>query len=222
MGSSEALTKTQTDRAAILARLTEHEATRAQLLESDDLDAIDKLDQEISADRHRLAIIDQRLKVISRNVRRGQHNQREAERAAAIKKIAAKLEKRNALVIELEAGLKNVVALYDRINDEKSLRAAWPFGVPEHFSWGIYDFNRELLRALRDDAGGFHVIPAPVNAILGSKNGTGGYTEVLRPSGPTGLVGQFEAKAKHILESLQKLNIHPPEPVADNETVEAA
>ena len=154
--------------------------------------------------------------------RREQHDQREAERAAAIKKIAAKLQKRNALVIQLEAGLKNVVALYDQINDEKLLRSTWPFGLPEHFSWGIYDFSRELLRALRDDAGGYHLIPGPVNAVLGSRYGTGGFTEVLPPRGPAGLSGQFEANSKYILESLQKLNIHPPEPVADNETVEAA
>ena len=157
-----------------------------------------------------------------RNVRREQHDLREAERAAAIKKIAAKLEKRNALVIELEATLKRVVELYDQTNDEKSLRSTWPFGLPERFSWGIYDFSRELLRALRDDAGGYYVIPAPVNAILGSKHGTGGYTEVLPPSGPTTLPVQFEANARHILKGLQGLNIHPPEPVADNETVEAA
>ncbi len=202
-------TKARSERAALAQKIARREAKRALQLETgDDLEAVDKLDHEIDADRRLLALIDQRLAVLDRSARKQERQHREDERTAAIKNIAPLLARRTELGIELETVLKRLVELHDQIIADKQIRAVWPFGFPDYFSFRIDDFGREILRRLRDN-GGYDLMPGPVRAALGHSSGTGGYTQVPSPSGPNDLPGKLAENAKHILSVLEKAQIHP-------------
>jgi hypothetical protein len=223
--SEAALTKARTERAAAAGKIAELEAKRAAELDGDgDVAQIDLIDQAIAAERRAIAILNQRAAAIERGLRQQAKQRREAERGAALKVIEAELAKRTELGAELQNTIKRVVELYEQIKDTKQLRATWPFGVPEFFSFTLDDFGREILRSMRDVAGGYDMLPAQVRGVLGySIGGGGGYTQVpaAGPSAPNDLPGKLAANAKYVVEVLRKVQIHPVEPEADNDAVAA-
>jgi hypothetical protein len=216
-GATDALTKARSERAAAAGRIVQLEAQRSAQLETDDIavDQIDQLDQAIAAERRAIAILDQRIAVIERDLARAARERREAERAAAIKIIAPELAKRTALAAELEASIKHIVALYTQIKNDQSLRSAWPFGS---LNWQPYDLSADSMKSLRNH--GYEMIPGNIRALIGhDTHGGEGFTQV-PPSGPPGprdLPGKIAAHGESILSSLRKADIHPPEPKAEND-----
>ena len=112
----------------------------------------------IEAEKRAITILDQRLVALARGERKQERQDRENDRAAAIKVITPLLDKRTELATELQDVLKRVVVLHDQINDTKQLRNAWPFATPERFPWQLYDLGAEILRTLRD-GGAYNVAP---------------------------------------------------------------
>jgi hypothetical protein len=170
---ADASTKTRTDRAAAERRMAALEAKRArQLVATDDIAAIDQIDMAIEAEKRAITILDQRLVALARGERKQARQDREADRTAALKVIVPLLDKRVALATELDQALKNVVALYDQINDTKQLRNVWPFATPEYFPWHVYDLGAEILRTLRD-CGGYSLLPAAVRQAIAQGGSSG-------------------------------------------------
>jgi hypothetical protein len=218
--SETPLSKTRTARAAAEARIAALVATReAELAGGGDVAKIDSTDQAIAAERRTVTILDQRLVALARGERKQARQDREADRTAALKAIVPLLDKRVALATELDHALKNVVALYDQINDTKQLRNAWPFSTPEHFPWQVYDLGVEILRAVRDH-GGYNLLPGPVRKAIAQ--GGSGFTQAPPdgPRAPDDLPGKIAANAAHIVKSLSTLNIHPGDE-ADNDAAAA-
>jgi hypothetical protein len=215
------MSKAQSDRAAAESRIARLEADRAAELGGDgDVSKIDQIDTAIAAERRAIAILDQRLVALARGERKQARLNREADRAAALKAIVPLLDKLVALATELDQALKNVVALYDQINDTKQLRNVWPFATPEYFPWHVYDLGAEILRTLRD-SGGYNLLPAAVRQAIAQ--GGSGFTQAPSdgPRAPDDLPGKVAANAAHIVKSLSTINIHPAEPEADNDAAAA-
>jgi hypothetical protein len=220
------MSKAQSDRAAAESRIARLEAGRAAELGGDgDVSKIDQIDTAIAAERRAIAILDQRLVALARGERKKARQDREADREAVLKVIEAALAKRTELGAELQNTIKRVVELYEQIKDTKQLRATWPFGLPEFFSFTLDDFGREILRSMRDITGGYDMLPAQVRAVLGYSigSGGGGFTQVpaAGPSAPNDLAGKLDANAKYVVDVLRKVQIHPVEPEADNDAVAA-
>jgi hypothetical protein len=216
--SEAALSKVRATRAAAETRIAALEAKRRAELDGDgDVSKIDSTDQAIAAERRTIAILDQRLVALARGERKRARQDREADRTAALRVIVPLLDKRVALATELDQALKNVVGLYDQINDTKQLRNAFPFATPEYFPWQVYDLGTEILRTLRD-CGGYNLLPAAVRQAIAQ--GGGGYTQAPPdgPRAPDDLPGKIAANAAHIVKSLSAINIHPVEPETDNAT----
>jgi hypothetical protein len=209
---TNASTKVRTDRAAAERRTAALETRRAkQLISSDDVAAIAQTDAAIAAEKHAIAILVEREAALARADRQQARKDREADRTAALKAIVPLLDKRVALATELDQALKNVVALYDQINDTKQLRNAFPFPTPERFPWHVYDLGADILRTLRD-CGGYNLLPAAVRQAIAQ--GGSGFTEAPSdgPRAPDDLPGKIAANNALILKSLSTLNIYPPEP----------
>jgi hypothetical protein len=219
--SETPLSKARSDRAAAERRISALVATReAELAGDGNVAKIDATDQAIAAERRTVTILDQRLVALARGERKKARQDREADRAIALGAIVPLLDKRVALATELDHALKNVVALYDQINDTKQLRNAWPFSTPEHFPWQVYDLGVEILRAVRDH-GGYNLLPGPVRQAIAQ--GGSGFTQAPPdgPRAPDDLPGKIAANAAHIVRSLSTINIHPAEPEADNDAAAA-
>ena len=88
---------------------------------------IDLLDVSIEAERRTVAIADQRIAVIERNLRREVAAQRKARRDVAIKTIAKRLAKRTALAADLQTAIGLVVEIAEQIADNDAIRKAWPY-----------------------------------------------------------------------------------------------
>jgi hypothetical protein len=215
--SETPLSKARTARAAAEARIAALVATReAELAHGGDVAKIDATDQAIAAERRTVTILDQRLVALARGERKKARQDRESDRTAALKAIVPLLDKRVALATELDQALKNVVGLYDQINDTKQLRNAWPFATPEYFPWQVYDLGTEILRTLRD-SGGYNLLPAAVRQAIAQ--GGSGFTQAPSnaPRAPDDLPGKIAANAAHIVKALGTLNIHPAEPETDSD-----
>ena len=210
---TNALNKTRTDRAAAERRIAALEAKRAkQLVSSDDVAAIAQTDTAIAAEKHAIAILDQRLVALTRGERKQERQDRENDRAAAIKVITPLLDKRTELATELQEVLKRVVVLHDQINDTKQLKNSWPFSTPDRFPWQLYDLGADILRSLRDQPTGYAMLPGAVRQAIAQ--GGSGFTQAPSdgPRGPDDLPGKVAANAALIVKSLSTMNIHPPEP----------
>ena len=83
--SEAALAKVQADRAAILARIAEHDAKRASHIETADIEDIDAADIKAAADRRALAILDQKIKVLEISLKQEAHDRRELAKRDAIR-----------------------------------------------------------------------------------------------------------------------------------------
>jgi hypothetical protein len=219
--SASPMSKAQSDRTAAERRIAALQAKRTAELDGDgDVSKIDSTDQAIAAERRTVTILDQRLVALARGERKQARLDREADRAAALKAIVPLLDQRVALATELDQELKNIVGLFEQINDTKQLRNAWPFSTPEHFPWQVYDLGVEILRAVRDH-GGYNLLPGPVRQAIAQ--GGSGFTQAPPdgPRAPDDLPGKIAANAAHIVRSLSTINIHPAEPEADNDAAAA-
>jgi hypothetical protein len=218
-----ALTKARTERTAAEGRIAELEAKRAAQLETDDIAAIDQTDIAIAAERRAIAICDQRIAVIERELRQQEKQRREGARTAAIKVIAGIFAKRTAKGARLEELLVELVTLANDIkNDEHTLRAAWPFDLPHWFTWQLYDFGRDVLVSLRracEVGTGSNWMPSDVRVAIGGWVGSSGFTEAPKPGprAPDDLPGKLAHNAQQILKTLCAVDIHPAEPLAKDD-----
>ena len=219
--SEAALAKVTADRAAILARIAEHDAKRAsELVETDDIAAIDAADLKVTADRRAVAILDQKIKVFERRLRQEAHDHLEAERGKAIKAISGIYGRRTAKGARVEELLGEMVAVIRDIKaDEDVCSDAWKLGgLPHWFTWRhdiVADLMPSIYYALGD------LLPSNVRAAISyhAFSGSPGFTEAPKsgPPAPRDVPGKLAANAKSVLESLRAVDIHPPELVADDE-----
>ena len=182
--SEAALAKVRAERAAAELRIADLEAKRAAELGGEcDLQAIDLLDASIAADRRTIAIADQRIAVIEKDLRRQAAARREARRTAAIGIIAKRLAKRTALAAELETAIARVVAIAEEIKDETAIKKAWPFPelLPSWFDWRFNDLGRQIMFTLRRVGGG--IVPNEVKQAIGWPDSGDGIARAL-PAGP--------------------------------------
>jgi len=212
--------KAESERARANARIAELERDRPTALLGDGgIEAVRAIDRQLEEQHRAITICNERLALIDADIRRRARERREEQRRASIKVIAAELAKRHDWATEMEAAVKRVVELHDLIVDDRALRGKWPFGLPEYFSWSpAYDFGRDVMRRLC--AVGYHMVPGPVRAAIGVETyGGTGETHAItsRPPSPRDLPGRVAANTKLILESLKMLDIHPAEPMADDE-----
>jgi hypothetical protein len=213
--------KVQTDRLAAERRIAALEAKRAkQLVAAVDIAAIDQTDAAIAAEKRAIVILDQRLAALARADRKLARKNREADRTAALAVIGPLLDQRTALATELEAALKRVVVLHDQIMDDKPLVGAWPFNLTDQhqFMFRFRDLGIEILRTLRDQPGGYAMLPGKVRAQLST--GGGGVTQVfVKSTVPDDLPGKVAHDGAHILSVLGTVNIHGAEPADDDDKV---
>ena len=225
--SEAALSKAQADRTALLARIAKHDADRtSQLIETDNVAAIDAADMAIAADRRAVLILDQRIAVIERDLRQQERDSCEVVRTAAIKNITRLYAARTGKGKELEAAITHVVTLAREIgSSDEAVRAAWPFAeaLPHYFSWR-YDITRDLMVVLYESLGDW--MPSNVRQAVGYHvhEGSSGFTQVAisGPPAPRDLPGKLARNAARTLETLRKVQISKPEPVADDDAEQAA
>jgi hypothetical protein len=224
LDSEASLTRARSERAAAETRVAEHQAKRASQLETDDIAAVDQIDMAIAAEKRAIAIIDQRIGVIERNIRREQNDRRDVQRAASLKVIGHRLAKRTAKGARLEELLGEMVAQINGIkHDEDTVRAAWPFNsvTPNYLNWR-HDVVRDFLEALRDI--GYEFLPAAVRQAIGYP-GSPGFTEASSANPvpiPRGIAARLAHNGYRLLESLRKVEINPPEPPAASNDAEVA
>ena len=118
-GHDKRIDKTRTDRAAAERRIAALEAKRARQLLESDIATVDETDAAIAAEKRAIAILVEREAALARADRKRARQDREADRAAAIKVIAPILDQRTAWATELQEALKRVVVLHDQINEHK-------------------------------------------------------------------------------------------------------
>ena len=224
--SEAALSKAQADRTALLARIAKRDADRAShLMETDDIAAIDSADMAIAADRRAVLILDQRIAVIERDLRQQARARIEAERSAALKTIAGIYAKRTAKGARLEELLVEMVAVIRDIKaDEDICRDVWKLGgLPPWFTWR-HDIVADLMPSMYDAIG--DLMPSNVRQAIGyhAHSGSAGFTEAPRAGlpAPRDVPGKLAANAKSVLDTLRKVDIHPPEPVADDDEARVA
>ena len=208
---TNALNKTRTDRAAAERRIAALEAKRARQLLESDIATVDETDAAIAAEKRAIAILVEREAALARADRKRARQDREADRAAALKVIAPILDQRTAWATELQEAIKRVVALHKLIDDKTQIRKAFPFATPDYFSFGLDNLGVEILRSMRDN-GGYDLLPGAVRQAIAQ--GGSGFTQVpaAGPRTPDDLPGKVAANAALIVKSLSTMNIHPPEP----------
>jgi hypothetical protein len=213
-----ALAKVRGDRMLAERRIAELEVGRASKLISDDIAVVERTDADIAAERRRIVICDQKIAALEAQLRRQGRNEREQRRVAAVKVIGGKLRKRQALAQEIEDTLGRLAGLYNELNDTKEIREAWPYPefLPAYFHWGCGSLSWETMRTLarlcRD------MLPGAVLEAIASSYAGNGIARVEAPSMAKGVAEVYASHSAHVLNTLAKVNIHPPgEDDADNE-----
>ena len=218
------LSKVQADRAAVLARIASYDADRAShLLDIDDVAAIDAADMANASDRRTVAIYDAKIAGLEADLRQQAHDRLEAARTASVKVITGIFARRTAKGKRLEELLSEAVALaHDIKNDENVAHHAWPFAdaLPEWFTWR-HDVGRDLMELLRDAFG--NLMPPAVRQHIPFRiHGGGGVTQAPlpadHPTEPRDFAGRLAYDAKNIIARLRTVNIHPADPLADDES----
>ena len=222
-GTSEAaLSKARAERAAAEMRIAGYQTRRqTELLQADSVADIDLIDQGIAAGQRTIRICDERIAVIERDLRQQERDSREVVRTAAIKNITRLYAARTGKGKELEAAITHVVTLAREIgSSDEAVRAAWPFAeaLPHYFSWR-YDITRDLMVVLYESLGDW--MPSNVRQAVGYHvhEGSSGFTQVAisGPPAPRDLPGKLARNAARTLETLRKVQISKPEPVADDD-----
>ena len=217
-----AAARARADRTAAEQRIADLQAKRAAELGGEcGLSEIDLLDVSIEAERRTMAIAGQRIAVIERSLRREAAARREARRDVAIKTIAKRLAKRTALAVELETAIARVVAIAEEIKDERPIKKAWPFPevLPQWFDWRFHDLGKQIMYSLRRTGG--DIMPDDMKQAIGWPDSGDGIARAL-PAGPrlpNDLPSVLSRNADHILDSLHKLEINPPDDDASTEAV---
>jgi hypothetical protein len=214
-----ALAKVRADRAQAERRIAELEAERqSKLLDSGDVAEIDQIDADIAAGRRSVAICGQRIAVLEAEERRHEREEREQRRGAAVKVIASKYRKRQAIAQQIEDTLAHVAELYNALNDTKEIRDAFPFAesLPHYFNWQCVALQWETVRTMGRAC--HHMFPAEVRNAIAASHAGDGVTRAAAPATARGVAEIYAAHAAHVLNTLAKLNVHPPgEDDADNE-----
>jgi hypothetical protein len=143
--------KTLDAAATAAATLAQLRAERQAVLLDADLETIEKHDAAVVAQERRIATLQEKLRLLTDEQRRERHEQREADREAAIKVIEKKLTLgREALASKLEAAIKDVGKYYFQLTGFPSpLLSDWPFPMPRGYRQiDINGINREVSLAL--------------------------------------------------------------------------
>jgi hypothetical protein len=214
-----ALDKASTARATAERRITELTAERdAALRGTGDVAAIDRIDGDIAAERRKIAIIEQKIEALSADLRTQARKEREVRRIDAIKKIGSHLRARKAIAQEIEKTLAHLAELYDKLNDHREIRQAFPFAefLPSYFSWHCGALQWETMRTLAHSC--WDMLPGEVRDVIAASHAGDGVTRAVAAPIATGVTEVYAAHAAHVLNTLAKVNIHPPgEDDADNE-----
>ena len=217
-GSEAALAKVRADRMAAEQRIADLQTRRAAELGGEcDLAAIDLIDVSIAADQRTIAIADQRIAVVARQLRGQTAARREAQCAAAIRTIEVKLQKRTAKAAELEALVTRVIELTKQIKDERPIKRLWPWPelLPPWFDWRFHALGRHLMFELRRVGG--DILPPDVVQAIGWPDSGDGIARAPGPRLPNDLRSVLDRNATHIIDSLRKIKINP-----DDDEAEAA
>jgi hypothetical protein len=216
--ANAALARTRADRDAAQGRIAELEAQRTSALGSDgDLSAISIIDASITAERHTIAVADQRIAIIERDARRMAAARRESRRTAAIATIEKRLAKRIALAGELETAIARVVAIAEQIADVDAIKKPWPFPelLPHWHDWRFHDLGKQIMYSLRRTGGG--MMPAEVKQAIGWPESGDGIARAPGPRLPNDLQSALERNAAHLLDSLRSIKINPDDDAAEKE-----
>lgn len=131
--------------AATLAKLRTDR--QAALLDAD-LDVIERHDAEIARQEIKISTLQEKLRLLTHEQRRERHDEREQNRADAIKRIAPELTKREKIAAELEVAIKKMSELWFALVEFPSpVHSHWPFPLPAG-KFDLGDINREMSLAL--------------------------------------------------------------------------
>ena len=133
--------------AATLAKLRSDR--QAALLDAD-LDVIERHDAEIARQERSIATLQEKLRLLTDEQRRERHDEREQNRADAIKRIAPELTEREKIAAELEVAIKKMSELWFALVEFPSpVHSHWPFPLlPGFGKFDLGDINREMSLAL--------------------------------------------------------------------------
>jgi hypothetical protein len=206
-----AMDEARSARAASERHIAELEADRrAALLGSGTPAAVNELDEAIGRERKLIVICDQRIAALEAELRRHERAEREQRRAAAVKVIASKYRKRQAIAQQIEDTLARVAELYNELNDTKEIRDAFPFAesLPHYFNWQCVALPWETVRTMGRAC--HHMFPAEVRNAIAASHAGDGVTRAAAPATAGGVAEVYAAHAAHVLNTLAKVNIHPP------------
>jgi anti-sigma28 factor (negative regulator of flagellin synthesis) len=162
-----ALAKTEDKISSITANIEALQAQRAQrLLEAEDPSEIVRLDQSIEVEERNLTILADRVRALREEIRRGEYENREDKRKAAIKKLSAHLAKREAIAAKLEAAITEVGDLYDQLLAPDYAADVWPFPSPPFADFDRAPVAKEIGWAMHSLVSG-HGLPMPNSSGLG-------------------------------------------------------
>jgi hypothetical protein len=217
--STEAgLQRVRADRAAAEKQIADLQAKRATELNGEcDLSVVSLIDASIEAAEHTIKTANERIAIVEKTLRRQAAARREAQRAAAIRTIEVKLQKRTAKAAELEAAVARVVELAKQIKDERPIKRLWPFPelLPHYFDWRFHDLGRQIMYELRRVGG--DLMPAEVKQAIGWPDTGDGIARAPTPRLPSDLQSVLGRNADHIIDSLRKIQVNEPEADDDAE-----
>jgi hypothetical protein len=122
-----ALTKTLDKMGAIEANIVRLREMRAErLLTTDEPSEVVNLDKAIEAENANLAILQDRVRALKEEVRKGEYAAREDQRKQAIAQLSRRLSKREAIAAELDAAIAKVGELYFQLVTPDFAAELWP------------------------------------------------------------------------------------------------
>jgi hypothetical protein len=142
--------KTLEETATAANTLAKLRAARPAILLDGDLAAVEQHDAVIAGAEARCSILQQKLEVLSAELKAERNDEREADRQAAIKRIAPLLTEREKIAAELEAVIKRMSELWFALAEFQSpIHQHWAFPLQPGF--GKFDaagLNREMSLAM--------------------------------------------------------------------------
>jgi hypothetical protein len=120
------------------------------LLGTGSIDEVKRIDEEISALEKTITILQDKLRALAEQLKGERNEQRESNRADAIKRIAPQLNEREKIASELEATIKKMSELWFALAEfQTPVHAHWPFPLlPGFGKFDLGDINREMSLAL--------------------------------------------------------------------------
>ena len=120
------------------------------LLETDDVDAVKRVDAEIATKKRTSRSTRIGLRLLTEEQKQNRRDEREQNRADAVKRIAPPLDQRQKIAADLENAIKKMSDLWFALVEFQSPVAGnWAFPMQPGFGkFDIADLNREMALAL--------------------------------------------------------------------------